>query len=76
MNGTLHRLHCERDSARKRVENCREELARFEGYADPTKEPHRVMLNKLARDARLAEMDYAHATLQLEDELKSEGLAL
>ena len=76
MSGILHRLHCDRDSASKRVDYCREELARFEGYATPAKEHQRVMLNKLARDARLAEMDYAHATLQLEDALREEGLSM
>lgn len=76
MSGTLHRLHRERDSARKRVDFCRAELARFEGYADPAKEHDSVMLCRLARDLRVAEQDAAYAALQLEKALKAEGRAL
>ena len=75
MNGTLHRLHRERDSARKRVDYCREELARFESYATSS-EIDSMRVCRLKRDLRIAEMDAAHAALQLEDELNAEGLAL
>ena len=75
VTGRLHRLHRERDSARKRVDYCREELARFEGYATSS-EIDTLRLCRLKRDLRISEMDAAHAALQLEDALREEGLAL
>ena len=51
--GWLHRLHRERDNARARLNNCRAELQRFEGYADPETDHDAVMLSKLQRDSRI-----------------------
>ena len=76
MSGGLHRLHRARDEARRRVDNCRSELRRFEGYADPAREHDISLLCRLQRDLRLAETDAAHAALQLEDALHEEGLDL
>ncbi len=76
MDGRLHRLHGERDQARKRVDYCRRELRRFESYADTSREHDMALLCRLQRDLRLAEQDAAYATTQLEDALREEGLAL
>ena len=75
VTGWLHRLHRERDSARKRVDYCRAELARFESYATSS-EIDTLRMCRLKRDLRISEMDAAHASLQLEDALREEGLAL
>ena len=75
VTGWLHRLHRERDNARKRVNYCREELARFEGYATSS-EIDTLRMCRLKRDLRLAEQDAAYAALQVEDALRDEGLAL
>ena len=71
--GRLHRLHRERDSAHKRVDYCRAELARFESYATSS-EIDTLRMCRLKRDLRISEMDAAHAALQLEDELTVECL--
>jgi hypothetical protein len=64
------------DRAKKRLRDCRAELARFEAYANPAKEPDALCLCRLQRDVRVAESDYVHAMRDIEQAREAAGLNL